>query len=106
MHEGGELGYSLVHVFGAAFGNPDLIAACVIGHGESETCPLEGRWKSVNFLNPVRNGAVLPILHLNGYKISGSTVQGRTGDEALKALYKGRGYKRHFVEVDDPEVVH
>src|SRR5664280_1694231 len=67
MHEGGELGYSLVHAFGAAFDNPDLIVACVIGDGESETCPLEGSWKSVNFLNPVRDGAVLPILHLNGY---------------------------------------
>ena len=72
------LGYSLVHAFGAAFDNPDLIVACVIGDGESETCPLEGSWKSVNFLNPVRDGAVLPILHLNGYKISGPTAQGRT----------------------------
>ena len=75
MHEGGELGYSLIHAFGAAFDNPDLIVACVIGDGESETCPLEGSWKSVNFLNPVRDGAVLPILHLNGYKISAPTVQ-------------------------------
>jgi hypothetical protein len=87
MHEGGELGYSLVHAFGAAFDNPDLIVACVIGDGESETCPLEGSWKSVNFLNPVRDGAVLPILHLNGYKISGPTAQGRTSDADLKALY-------------------
>src|ERR1700723_2877768 len=106
MHEGGGLGYSLVHAFGAAFDNPDLIVACVIGDGESETCPLEGSWKSVNFLNPVRDGAVLPILHLNGYKISGPTVQGRTSDEDLKALYTGRGYKPYFVEGDDPEVVH
>ena len=106
MHEGGELGYSLVHAFGAAFDNPDLIVACVIGDGESETCPLEGSWKSVNFLNPVRDGAVLPILHLNGYKISGPTAQGRTSDEDLKALYVGRGYKPYFVEGDDPEVVH
>jgi xylulose-5-phosphate/fructose-6-phosphate phosphoketolase len=106
MHEGGELGYSLVHAFGAAFDNPDLIVACVIGDGESETCPLEGSWKSVNFLNPVRDGAVLPILHLNGYKISGPTAQGRTSDADLKALYVGRGYKRYFVEGDDPEVVH
>ena len=75
MHEGGELGYSLIHAFGAAFDNPDLIVACVIGDGESETCPLEGSWQSVNFLNPVRDGAVLPILHLNGYKISAPTVQ-------------------------------
>jgi xylulose-5-phosphate/fructose-6-phosphate phosphoketolase len=106
MHEGGELGYSLVHAFGAAFDNPDLIVACVIGDGESETCPLEGSWKSVNFLNPVRDGAVLPILHLNGYKISGPTAQGRTSDADLKALYTGRGYNPYFVEGDDPEVVH
>lgn len=106
MHEGGELGYSLVHAFGAAFDNPDLIVACVIGDGESETCPLEGSWKSVNFLNPVRDGAVLPILHLNGYRISGPTVQGRTSDEDLRALYTGRGYRPFFVEGDDPEVVH
>jgi xylulose-5-phosphate/fructose-6-phosphate phosphoketolase len=106
MHEGGELGYSLVHAFGAAFDNPNLIVACVIGDGESETCPLEGSWKSVNFLNPVRDGAVLPILHLNGYKISGPTAQGRTSDADLTALYSGRGYKPYFVEGDDPEVVH
>jgi xylulose-5-phosphate/fructose-6-phosphate phosphoketolase len=106
MHEGGELGYSLVHAFGAAFDNPDLIVACVVGDGESETCPLEGSWKSVNFVNPVRDGAVLPILHLNGYKISGPTAQGRTSDADLKALYVGRGYQPYFVEGDDPEVVH
>ncbi len=106
MHEGGELGYSLIHAFGAAFDNPDLIVACVIGDGESETCPLEGSWKSVNFLNPVRDGAVLPILHLNGYKISAPTVQGRTSDEDLKALYIGRGYHPYFVEGYDPEAVH
>ena len=106
MHEGGELGYSLVHAFGAAFDNPDLIVACVIGDGESETCPLEGSWKSVNFVNPARDGAVLPILHLNGYKISGPTAQARTSDADLKALYVGRGYKPYFVEGDDPEVVH
>ena len=86
MHEGGELGYSLVHAFGAAFDNPDLVVACVIGDGESETCPLEGSWKGVNFLNPVCDGAVLPILHLNGYKISGPTVQGRTSDEDLEGV--------------------
>ena len=74
MHEGGELGYSLVHAFGAAFDNPDLIVACVVGDGEAETCPLEGSWKGIKFLNPARDGAVLPILHLNGYKISGPTV--------------------------------
>jgi xylulose-5-phosphate/fructose-6-phosphate phosphoketolase len=106
MHEGGELGYSLLHAFGAAFDNPDLIVACVVGDGESETCPLEGSWKSVNFLDPVHDGAVLPILHLNGYKISGPTVQARTSDADLAALYTGRGYHPHFVEGDDPLVVH
>ncbi len=106
MHEGGELGYSLMHAFGAAFDNPDLLVACVIGDGESETAPLEGSWKSVNFLNPVRDGAVLPILHLNGYKISAPTVQARTSDEDLRALYHGRGYKPYFVEGDDPKAVH
>jgi xylulose-5-phosphate/fructose-6-phosphate phosphoketolase len=106
LHEGGELGYSLLHAFGAAFDNPDLIVACVIGDGESETCPLEGSWKSVNFLNPVQDGAVLPILHLNGYKISGPTVQARTSDQDLKALYSGRGYRPYFVEGDDPAIVH
>jgi xylulose-5-phosphate/fructose-6-phosphate phosphoketolase len=106
MHEGGELGYSLLHAFGAAFDNPELIVACVIGDGEAETCPLEGSWKSVNFLNPIRDGAVLPILHLNGYKISAPTVQARTSDEDLKALYIGRGYHPYFVEGYDPLVVH
>ena len=106
MHEGGELGYSLVHAFGAAFDNPDLIVACIIGDGESETCPLEGSWKSNSFLSPVEDGAVLPILHLNGYKISGPTVQARTSDKDLTALYVGRGYKPYFVEGDDPQVVH
>jgi xylulose-5-phosphate/fructose-6-phosphate phosphoketolase len=106
MHEGGELGYSLLHAFGAAFDNPDLIVACVIGDGESETCPLEGSWKSVNFLNPVHDGAVLPILHLNGYKISAPTVQARTSDADLEALYRGRGYKPYFVEGYEPAAVH
>ena len=106
MHEGGELGYSLVHAFGAAFDNPDLLVACVIGDGESETGPLEGSWKSINFLNPVRDGAVLPILHLNGYKISGPTVQARTSDRDLEALYRGRGYHPYFVEGNDPQAVH
>jgi len=106
MHEGGELGYSLVHAFGAAFDNPDLIVACVIGDGESETAPLEGSWKSNSFLNPIDDGAVLPILHLNGYKISGPTVQARTSDDDLRALYTGRGYKPYFVEGDEPLAVH
>jgi xylulose-5-phosphate/fructose-6-phosphate phosphoketolase len=106
MHEGGELGYSLVHAFGAAFDNPDLIVACVVGDGEAETCPLEGSWKGVKFLNPSRDGAVLPILHLNGYKISGPTVTARTSDEELISFYKGLGYTPYFVEGDDPEIVH
>jgi xylulose-5-phosphate/fructose-6-phosphate phosphoketolase len=106
MHEGGELGYSLVHAFGAAFDNPDLIVACVVGDGEAETCPLEGSWKGVKFLNPGRDGAVLPILHLNGYKISGPTVTARTSDEDLSSLYNGLGYCPIFVEGDEPEVMH
>src|SRR6202167_2119235 len=106
MHEGGELGYSLVHAFGAAFDNPDLIVACVVGDGESETCPLEGSWKGINFLNPARDGAVLPILHLNGYKISGPTVLARESDDDVRQLLSGHGYEVHFVEGDDPMTVH
>ena len=106
MHEGGELGYSLVHAFGAAFDNPDLIVACVVGDGEAETCPLEGSWKGVKFLNPTRDGAVLPILHLNGYKISGPTVMARTRDEELASFFKSHGYAPYFVEGDDPDIVH
>jgi xylulose-5-phosphate/fructose-6-phosphate phosphoketolase len=106
IHEGGELGYSLTHAFGAAFDNPGLLVACVVGDGEAETGPLAGSWKSVNFLNPVRDGAVLPILHLNGYKISGPTVLGRSDDEDLKSLFKGHGYEVHFVEGDEPMAVH
>jgi xylulose-5-phosphate/fructose-6-phosphate phosphoketolase len=86
IHEGGELGYVLVHAFGAIFDNPDLIAVAVVGDGEAETGPLEGSWKSIKFLNPVRDGAVLPILHLNGYKISGPTVLGRDRDEDVRKL--------------------
>jgi len=106
MHEGGELGYSLVHAFGAVFDNPDLIVACVVGDGEAETCPLEGSWKGVKFLNPSRDGAVLPILHLNGYKISGPTVMARTSDEELSSFFSGHGYTPIFVEGDEPEKVH
>lgn len=106
MHEGGELGYSMAHAFGAAFDNPDLIVACIVGDGEAETCPLEGSWKGVKFLNPSRDGAVLPILHLNGYKISGPTVTARTSDKELIALYEGHGYTPYCVEGDDPEIVH
>jgi len=106
IHEGGELGYALSHAFGAAFDNPDLLVACVIGDGEAETCPLEGSWKSIEFLNPARDGAVLPILHLNGYKISGPTVLARMSDEALRQLFTGYGYDVFFVEGDNPRSVH
>src|SRR5580698_1908555 len=106
INEGGELGYSLVHAFGAAFDNPDLIVACVIGDGEAETAPLEGGWKGVQFLNPARDGAVLPILHLNGYKISGPTVFGRDADEQLTRLLQGHGYEVHVVAGDDPTKMH
>jgi xylulose-5-phosphate/fructose-6-phosphate phosphoketolase len=106
IHEGGELGYVLTHAFGAAFDNPDLIVAAVIGDGEAETAPLEGAWKSIMFLNPVRDGAVLPILHLNGYKISGPTVLGREDDDGIGKLLAGHGYDVHFVEGDDPMRMH
>ena len=106
IHEGGELGYSLVHAFGAAFDNPDLLVACVVGDGEAETCPLEGSWKSIAFLNPTRDGAVLPILHLNGYKISGPTVMARMHDSDLRKLFEGYGYTPLFVEGNDPMTTH
>jgi xylulose-5-phosphate/fructose-6-phosphate phosphoketolase len=106
INEGGELGYSLMHSFGAAFDNPELIVVCVIGDGEAETAPLEGSWKGINFLNPARDGAVLPILHLNGYKISGPTVLARESDDDVRQLLSGHGYEVHFVEGDDPMTVH
>ena len=106
IHEGGELGYVLVHAFGAVFDNPDLIALAVVGDGEAETGPLAGSWKSIDFLNPARDGAVLPVLHLNGYKISGPTVFGRTDDAQLAAFFQGQGYAPVFVEGDDPATVH
>jgi xylulose-5-phosphate/fructose-6-phosphate phosphoketolase len=106
INEGGELGYSLAHAFGAAFDNPDLIVACVIGDGEAETGPLEGAWKGLNFLNPARDGAVLPILHLNGYKIAGPTVLGRETDDQVGELLNAHGYKVHLVEGDDPNQMH
>jgi xylulose-5-phosphate/fructose-6-phosphate phosphoketolase len=106
IHEGGELGYVLAHAFGAAFDNPNLLVAAVVGDGEAETGPLEGSWKSIGFLNPIRDGAVLPILHLNGYKISGPTVLGRAPDDEVRKLLEGHGYEVHFVEGDDPPVVH
>ena len=106
IHEGGELGYALVHAYGAVFDNPNLIACCVIGDGESETGPLATSWHSNKFLNPARDGAVLPILHLNGYKIANPTVLGRLSDDELVHLFTGYGYKPHFVEGDEPEAMH
>jgi xylulose-5-phosphate/fructose-6-phosphate phosphoketolase len=106
IHEGGELGYVLTHAFGAVFDNPDLIVAAVVGDGEAETGPLEGSWKGISFLNPKRDGAVLPILHLNGYKISGPTVLGRSSDEAVAELLRGHGYDPRFVEGNEPFAVH
>jgi xylulose-5-phosphate/fructose-6-phosphate phosphoketolase len=106
IHEGGELGYVLVHAFGAAFDNPELIVAAVVGDGEAETGPLAGSWSGIDFLNPARDGAVLPILHLNGYKISGPTVLGRTGDDDVVGLLRGRGWDPHVVEGDDPLAMH
>jgi len=106
IHEGGELGYVLLHAFGAAFDNPDLLAVAVVGDGEAETGPLEGSWKSIRFLNPARDGAVLPILHLNGYKIAGPTVLGRESDQAVRALLDAHGYDTTVVAGDQPLVVH
>ena len=106
IHEGGELGYALVHAYGAVFDNPDLLACCVVGDGESETGPLAASWHSNKFLNPARDGAVLPILHLNGYKIANPTMLGRVSDETLTHLFTGYGYEPHFVEGDDPEPMH
>jgi xylulose-5-phosphate/fructose-6-phosphate phosphoketolase len=106
IHEGGELGYSLVHAYGAAFDNPDLIVACVIGDGEAETGPLAGSWHSNKFLNPATDGAVLPILHLNGYKIANPTVLARIPHDELESLLRGYGYRVYTVEGDDPKLVH
>jgi xylulose-5-phosphate/fructose-6-phosphate phosphoketolase len=106
IHEGGELGYSLSHAFGAAFDNPDLLVACVVGDGEAETGPLATSWHSNKFLDPVRDGAVLPILHLNGYKIAGPTVLARIPHDELEALFRGYGYTPYFVEGDDPMAMH
>src|SRR3989440_7316648 len=106
IHEGGELGYALSHAFGAAYDNPDLIAACVIGDGEAETGPLAASWHSNKFLDPAGDGAVLPILHLNGWKIANPTVLARIGDDELSALLTGYGHKPYLVEGDDPATVH
>lgn len=106
INEGGELGYSLGHAYGAAFDNPDLIVCCVVGDGEAETGPLATAWHSNKFLNPVHDGAVLPILHLNGYKIANPTILARISREELESLFVGYGYKPWFVEGDDHEPMH
>jgi xylulose-5-phosphate/fructose-6-phosphate phosphoketolase len=106
IHEGGELGYALVHAFGAVFDNPDLLALCVVGDGEAETGPLAASWHSNKFLNPVTDGAVLPVLHLNGYKIANPSVLARIPTDELAALMRGYGYDPHFVGGDDPAAVH
>jgi xylulose-5-phosphate/fructose-6-phosphate phosphoketolase len=106
IHEGGELGYSIAHAFGAAFDNPDLVVACVVGDGEAETGPLAGSWFSSKFLNPVSDGAVLPILHLNGYKIANPAVLARIPRDDLRSLLVGYGYQPHFVEGSEPAAVH
>src|SRR5215471_10014413 len=106
IHEGGELGYALVHAYGAAFDNPDLIVACVVGDGEAETGPLATSWHGNKFLNPATDGAVLPILQLNGYKIANPTVLARIPQEELEALLTGYGYQVYTVQGDDPELVH
>ena len=106
IHEGGELGYALVHAYGAAFDNPDLMVLCVVGDGEAETGPLAASWHSNKFLNPVTDGAVLPVLHLNGYKIANPTVLARIPEDELADLMRGYGYDPHFVTSDDPVAVH
>ena len=106
IHEGGELGYALAHAYGAAFDNPDLIVACIVGDGEAETGPLATAWHSNKFLNPVTDGVVLPILHLNGYKIANPTVLARISDKELESLFIGYGYKPYFVEGSNPEMMH
>src|SRR5882762_7114483 len=106
IHEGGELGYALAHGYGAAFDNPDLVVACVVGDGEAETGPMAGSWHSNKFLNPVHDGAVIPILHLNGYKIASPTVLARISRVELEELFRGYGYEPHFVEGEEPVKMH
>ena len=106
IHEGGELGYSLSHAYGAAFDNPDLVVAAIVGDGEAETGPLATSWHSTKFVDPTRDGAVLPILHLNGYKIANPTVLARIPEEELDLLLRGYGHTPHFVTGDDPETMH
>src|SRR3984893_11341899 len=106
IHEGGELGYSIAHAYGAAFDNPDLLVCCVVGDGEAETGALAASWHSNKFLNPARDGAVLPILHLNGYKIANPTILSRLSDADLTQLFTGYGYKPYFVEGHEPKAMH
>src|SRR5205823_3574998 len=106
IHEGGELGYALVHAYGAVFDNPDLVAACIVGDGEAESGPLAASWHSNKFLNPVRDGAVVPILHLNGYKIANPSFLARLPRQELESLFVGYGYRPYFVEGDDPPAMH
>src|SRR5687768_7276979 len=106
IHEGGELGYSVSHAFGAAFDNPDLLVCVVAGDGEAETGPLATSWHSNKFLNPIRDGAVLPVLHLNGYKINNPTLMARISREELENLFKGYGWTPHIVEGDEPMTMH
>src|SRR6202795_3977660 len=106
IHEGGELGYALVHAYGAAFDNPDLLVVCVVGDGEAETGPLAASWHSNKFLNPATDGAVLPVLHLNGYKIANPTVLARIPEDELESLLRGYGYRVYFVAGDVPERGH
>src|SRR3954463_3037655 len=106
IHEGGELGYSLSHAFGAVFDNPGLIVSCIVGDGEAETGPLATAWHSNKFLNPIHDGVVLPILHLNGYKIANPTILARISNEELEDLFKGYGWKPYLIEGDDPAEMH
>jgi xylulose-5-phosphate/fructose-6-phosphate phosphoketolase len=106
FHEGGELGYALLHAYGAAFDNPDLVVFCVVGDGEAETGPLATSWHCGKFLNPARDGAVLPVLHLNEYKIANPTLLARIPEEELLGLLRGYGYQPHVVAGDKPAAVH
>ena len=106
IHEGGELGYALSHAYGAAFDNPDLIVACVVGDGEAETGPLATGWHGNKFFNPARDGCVLPILHLNGYKIANPCFLARIPEDELRKFFEGMGYKPYFVEGREPQAVH
>ena len=103
IHEGGELGYALVHAYGAAFDNPDLLVCCVVGDGEAETGPLAASWHSNKFVDPARDGAVLPVLHLNGYKIANPTLLARIPESELRSLLEGYGHAPRFVTGDDPD---